>query len=125
MTIESKRIVGEVYDAIIAGRGEDVFGALHSEFRADIPPVVPWGGSHEAAAFGQVVLPRVLEVVDLSTLKVLSLLGENDNVFATATLTTRDGKAEILIGEHWTVREGKISNLRVFYFDPRPLIERS
>lgn len=124
MTEQSKRIVNGVYDAIIAGEAEQVFAALHPDFCAEIPPVVPWGGRHEGAdAFGRDVLPGVLGVVDMSTLQVRSLFGEGEKVFATATLKTKEHQNEILIGEEWTVSDGKIANLRVFYFDPRPLLK--
>ena len=123
MTEHSKRIVNRVYDAIIAGEAEQVFAALHPDFCAEIPPVVPWGGSHHGAvAFGRDVLPSVLGVVDMATLQVRSLFGEGEKVFATATLKTIDHLNEILIGEEWTVRDGKVASLRVFYFDPRPLL---
>ena len=54
-------------------------------------------------------------------MRLTSISSDGDDV--TALLTARSaGGDEIWMAEHWTLRDGKISHLRVFYYDGRPLL---
>ena len=50
----ARKLVQALYDAIAAGDVERFFGAMHSQFQAELPGYLPWGGIHnEPDAFNQ------------------------------------------------------------------------
>jgi hypothetical protein len=62
--------------------------------------------------------------IDLASIKLQALFGEGDKVFATATANALRSGEEFMIGEDWTVKDGKVYRLRLFYFDPTPAFGR-
>ena len=53
LSSDGKKVVQGLYDAIAAG-GQRFFGAMHSQFQAELPGYLPWGGIHnEPDAFTQ------------------------------------------------------------------------
>jgi ketosteroid isomerase-like protein len=111
-----------VYKALFAGDFATFKDATSDDFRADVMPAVPWGGVHHGAeAIRTDVLPALAAVIDFPTMRLISVSGDGDHV--AALLTARSvGGDEIWLAEHWTLSGGKLSHLRAFYFDARPLV---
>jgi hypothetical protein len=63
-------------------------------------------------------------MVDIGSIKLRSMFGEGDKVFATATANALSSGEEFMIGEDWTVKDGRVYRLRLFYFDPTPVFGR-
>jgi hypothetical protein len=44
LSSDDKKVVQGLHDAIAAGDVERFFGAMHSQFQAELPGYLPWGG---------------------------------------------------------------------------------
>src|SRR5271170_6058758 len=122
---DSKKTVQALYDAAAAGDVERFLGTMHPQFQAKLPGYLPWGGVHNGPdEFKTNVLLGMASTIDLGSLKLQSMFGEGDKVFATATAKALRSGEEFMIGEDWTVKDGKVYRLRLFYFDPTPVFGR-
>jgi ketosteroid isomerase-like protein len=118
---ENRDLVRGVYEASFGGNLNAIPNAMHEDFVEHVPPVLPWGGTHRGAApFTELVLPQLAAAVDLASLRLVSVSADGENVVALLTARSAGGD-ELWIAEHWTVREGKLWRLRVFYHDTLPL----
>lgn len=115
-------LVRRVYMALFDGDISVFKEATHADFETYVTPVVPWGGTHRGAgAILTDVLPQLGLVADVASMRIVSLSGDDHHVAALLTARSLGGD-EIWLAEFWTVRDGKISTLRAFYFDARPLV---
>jgi ketosteroid isomerase-like protein len=117
----NRELVRGVYQALFDGDVAVFKDATHDDFVTYVTPVVRWGGVHHGAeAILTNVLPPLAAVIDFASLRLISVSSDGDNV--AALLSARSlGDEEIWLAEHWTVRDGKIAQLRAFYFDARPI----
>jgi hypothetical protein len=56
--------------------------------------------------------------IDFGSLRLLGISADGDEVAVLLTARSAGGD-ELWMTEHWTLRDGKIGHLRVFYFDAR------
>jgi ketosteroid isomerase-like protein len=118
----NREIVRQVYDASFSGDARAFTDAMDEDFEESVPPVLPWGGIHRGPdSFINKVLPLLSAAVKFSTMKLVSLSADGDNVAALLTAESAAGD-ELWIAEHWTLRRGKLWRLRVFYHDTTPLV---
>jgi ketosteroid isomerase-like protein len=121
--LSSTAIVRRFYDTAGSGDVEACIATLHEDFEAEIPLCLPWAGLHRGrAAFRDNVLPHLSSILDLATLRVESLYGENDRAFATVTAVSLASGRTAIVGEDWRVTDQKLIALRVYYFDPGVLL---
>jgi hypothetical protein len=94
---------------------------MHDDFEEYVPPVLPWGGLHRGPeTFLTNVLPQLAAAVDFGSMRLVSVSADGDHVAALLTARSAGGD-ELWIAEHWTLRDGRLWRLRVFYHDTRPL----
>lgn len=118
---ESKDAVMRFYAAAASGDAVALAETVHEDFYAEAPPMLPWGGvTRGRDAVIARILPQLAAALNLETLKIESLYGEGDRVFVTITAETAGGEP-VMLGEDWTLRDGKPSAIRVYWFDPRPV----
>jgi len=119
---ESKQTVKAMYDAGVSGDSAGFFRVIHENAEVHEPPCLPYGGSYRGhGAIGSLAI-HIGKFLDLSTLKVDHMLAEGDLVLASVRVKTRSGN-EIEMLEQSRVRNGKIVDLRIFYFDPTVLLK--
>jgi ketosteroid isomerase-like protein len=117
----NRDVIRRVYEASFAGDTDAFPAAMHDDFEEYVPPVLPWGGIHRGpTAFANDVLPQLAAAVDFAGMRLISVSADGDHVAALLTTCTLSGE-ELWIAEHWTLRDGKLWRLRVFYHDTRPL----
>jgi len=120
---ESKDAVLRFYEAAASGDPDALAATVHEDFRAEAPPMLPWGGVTEGRdAVIARILPQLAANLDLETLKIASIYGEEEKVFVTITAETLRGEP-VMLGEDWTLRDGKPASVRVYWFDPRPITD--
>lgn len=121
---EAKTAVMKFYEAAASGDPVALAATVHEDFRTEAPPMLPWGGVTEGRdAVMARVLPRLAAAMNLDSIKMESIYGEGDKVFVTITAETVDGDP-VMLGEDWTLRDGKPAAVRVYWFDPRPVTSR-
>jgi ketosteroid isomerase-like protein len=117
----NRDVVCRVYEASFAGDTAAFPAAMDNDFEEYVPSELPWGGTHRGPiAFVNDVLPRLAAAVDFGRMRLVSVSADGDHVAALLTTYTLSGE-ELWIAEHWTLRNGKLWRLRVFYHDTRPL----
>ncbi|MGC0366696.1 ketosteroid isomerase-like protein [Rhodococcus sp. 27YEA15] len=122
---DNAAIVRRVYEAAFAGDATAFAAVMAEDFEEDVPPVLPWGGTHRGAdAFMNNVLPLLAGAVDFTSMKLISLAADGEHVAALLTAKSIEGE-ELWISEHWTMREGKAVHMRVFYHDTTPLLKNA
>ena len=117
----NRELVRRVYEALFDGDITVFKDATRDDFEAHVTPAVPWGGVHRGAeAILSNVLPQLAAALDFGSLRLTSISADGDDVIALLTARAAGGD-ELWMAENWTLRDGKIGCLRVFYYDARPI----
>jgi ketosteroid isomerase-like protein len=124
-TERNKAVVDAYYQAGKEGRLTDFALWLDSDFSVTAPDYLPWGGTHEGAAFFRdEVLPNLPATLDFSRFPYDVFVGEGEQVVALINIGVAGTDAMIKISEHWTVRNGKARSIWVAYFEPQALLDK-
>jgi SnoaL-like domain len=124
VSADPKAIVAAVYRAIAANDRDSFAPLVHPEIEVEQPPWLPYGGTHRGLdAVGEMFL-EVLKLIDVSRLEVCSLTAEGDTVWATFVVHSRDHGAPLLLAEEWGLEGERCYRLRVWHFDPRPVLRQ-
>jgi hypothetical protein len=111
---DCKQVIIGLYDAIAAVNLTGFLGALHPEFQAEPPGYLPWGGTlNGPGEFKSKALAGMASMINVGSVKLRDLYGEGDRVFVTATARALRTSEEFMIGEDWTVKNGKVYRLRL------------
>lgn len=120
---DSKDAVLRFYEAVASCDPSALAATVHADFRAEAPRMLPWGGVAEGRdAFLDRILPQLAANLNLETLKIASIYGEAEKIFATLTAETISGEP-VMLGEDWTLRDNKPASVRVYWFGPRPITD--
>jgi ketosteroid isomerase-like protein len=120
---EATREVIKRFYAAIAGWDEDELRAVvHQDAELHQPPTLPYGGVYRGLEemmplWKNIVLPSG----DKGNAYVDSMIVEGDRAVVIAG-NTRDGKPSLAC-EDYLVRDGQIVRIRMFWFDPTPVVE--
>jgi ketosteroid isomerase-like protein len=115
---ENKEIVRAAYEGMATGNPKAFFGALDPEIVIIEPDPLPYGGTYKGQAEVMEFMKGAAQVIDAgSKFEVETLTADEDRVVATLRVGLHSG-GESLLSEHWTMRDGKAIELRVFCFDP-------
>lgn len=118
----NRELVRRVYESLFDGDIILFKDATCGDFEAYVTPAVPWGGVHRGAeSILANVLPPLAAAIDFGSLRLVSISADGDNVAALLTALSISGE-EVWLAEYWTLRDGKITNLRAFYFDGRTVV---
>lgn len=119
----SKAKVLTMYAA--AGKGD--FATALSCMADDIaviePPYLPYGGTYRGKVEFQQLLAKISEHADLSAMKMEGVVAEGDTVFVCLQIGDRKTGKPLQLVERSIVRDGKIVEMKIFYFDAGAMIE--
>ena len=117
-----KAVVQRFYAAIGAWDEEGLRLVLHEDAELHQPPTLPYGriyrGPDEMMELWQSTILK-LHDPDSFVLECMAEDGEHVVVIATATM---QGKP-VAATEQYTVRDGRIARIRMFWYDPNPVAE--
>lgn len=120
---QGTRAVVERFYAALAGWDEDAVRAcLHEDAELHQSPALPFGGVYRGAdAMMPLWKDVVLRLADPESFRMEGFYvdGEVAVVVASAKAVI-EGEA-VLSCEEYTVRDGRIARIRVFWFDPAPV----
>jgi ketosteroid isomerase-like protein len=124
MSVQGKAVVDAYYQAGVRGDLPSFATFLHPDFKVTAPNYLPWGGTHNGAAFFRdQVLQHLPETLDFSRFSYDSLTAEGNHVVALINIGVVGTNAVIKISEHWNVESGKAVSIWVAYFEPQALLE--
>ena len=96
----------------------------HEDIVMEIPSYLPHGGIHRGLDAIKANMPKASSLVDWKTIKVESITAEGNLGVGVLRVKILDHEDEVIIAEHVTVHEGKISSLRLYAHDPGPFMAR-
>jgi ketosteroid isomerase-like protein len=125
MSVQGKAIVDAYYQAGVRGDLPSFAEFLHPDFKVTAPNYLPWGGTHNGAAFFRdQVLQHLPETLDFSRFSYDSLTAEGNHVVALINIGVVGTNVVIKASEHWNVESGKAVSILVAYFEPQALLEK-
>lgn len=125
MTDETRRVVTQMYDAAVSGDMAGFFACIDSEVVTHEPSFLPYGGSYAGiGALMELLSKEVSQHLDITQPKIDRIVADGDRAFTVIRLRCQATGEETLLAEEAVVRNGKVVELRVFYFDAGSLIER-
>jgi ketosteroid isomerase-like protein len=83
-------------------------------------PLLPYGGVYKGKqAIATMLAERILPLLDGSKTKMIApLMAADDRVISSWTVQAHRTGEVLRLLEHATIKNGKVVELRVFYFDP-------
>ena len=117
LTEQSKRIVEEMYAAGARNDFAGVMQCMDENVMVLEPPYLPYGGTYRGIAEFQKLLGIISEYADLSTVKLQYAIAEGERVMAVLNILDRKTGKQLHLAEQSTVKNGKVVEMRIFYFD--------
>jgi ketosteroid isomerase-like protein len=125
MSNSNKDIVLAFLDASVRGDKEAMRNLLHPDAQVIVADSLPYGGISEGPEGIIKLIRRVFKTWENTDVTVQQALDDGDHVVLLAEMTGRGratGKAfQMPIAEIWLLDNGKIKEVRPFYFDTKLL----
>ena len=115
-------LVRRFLDLVLEGKLEEARGCLHEEFVMHSPPGLPYGGDYYGpGGFGELA-QRLVAVVRTEQISTPEFRDAGDCVVVRApsrfTSRTSGKSVEMTVAQLYFVRDGKISEMDLYYKDP-------
>jgi ketosteroid isomerase-like protein len=125
LTDETRRVVTEMYGAALRGDLAGFFTYIDPGVVTHEPPFLPYGGSYSGLGSLMALLgEQVIRHLDITQPKIDRIVADGERAFTVIRLRCQATGEEALLAEEAVVRDGKVVELRVFYFDAGSLIEQ-
>ena len=115
---DNVEIVKGAYDALAAGNIQGFIGTFDPGVIVREPECLPYGGTFTGMQEVLGMFGKAGPILDSGKTVVEQLFGSGDHVAAVLRMPLRDGSAEAVLAEHWTMRDGKCVELDVYWRDP-------
>lgn len=113
----SRKVVADMYGAAMAGDMARLFSYFSSDVAVSEPPFLPYGGKHSGIASFQALFGEIAKYLDLSSLKLDSILADDDVAMAFMHVKAIKGGRDVQMAERLVIRDGKIAEIRIFFHD--------
>jgi hypothetical protein len=120
----NKRIVEGMYAAGARGDFQGVMACMDENVEVIEPPYLPYGGTYKGIAAFQKLLGIISEYADLTKIKVAYSVAENDRVIGILQILDRKTGKNLQLAEQSTLRNGKVVEMKIFYFDAGSLLAK-
>jgi ketosteroid isomerase-like protein len=124
MTLSTQKtaleVVSDMYAAAFQGNLDGMMDFVGEDFVLHEPTYLPWRGVYHGPAGFREELEAGGKLVDIPSVKLEYLFGDDERVAAVINVGLINGKRSIVI-EEWQVRDGKIRFGRAYWFDPSVL----
>lgn len=124
--MDAKVIVERFVGAFGDGRLDDALSLLHDDFVVHAAGGVPYSGDYHGAEGFSKLITKMLPVLELTPSPEMQYLVDGDKVvlYYSLTFTARASgeSVDMSVAEVFTVRDGLIAALDVFYKDPSAVV---
>lgn len=117
---DNERMVVDGLGGAIEGNIEALLAVLAPDVVVHEPEYLPYGGDYHGHEGFLTLQQRASEVLDVSSLKIHTAVANDERVVLLMTTAFVDGPGEQWLTEHWQVRDGKVVDIRVFWFGTPP-----
>jgi hypothetical protein len=108
-----------VLGALGAAKAGDINGflnAMHAEVRIHEPSYLPYGGLYVGAARFLELFGEAAKVLDLANIELISATADDGRTVLLMTVPLLSTGEVMYITEHWSVEDGLVTDVRVFWF---------
>ncbi len=120
---EANRLrVEGMYAAGARGDSQAVMACVDENVVVMEPPYLSFGGTYSGIAAFKELIATIGGVADVSQLEVVYTVAENDRVIGMLRFPDRKTGKPLQLLEQSTFRDGKIVEMKIFYFDAGSLI---
>jgi hypothetical protein len=123
LTDRNKALVRSFYEDGTNSEAKEYGQIFNPGFHVSAPDYLPWGGKSDLTGYLEDVLPQVTKVLDFKRCRIISLLGENEQIVIAIDIGLKGTENSVIISEHWEIREGKAHSLWVAYYEPQQLMD--
>lgn len=120
--MDARALVEKFVDAFGDGRLQDALGLLHDEFVVHAAGDVPYSGDYRGAEGFSELIAKIMAVLELTPSPDMQYIADGDKVVLyyrlTFTSRTFGNSVEMDVSEVFTVGDGLIAGLDVYYKNP-------
>jgi hypothetical protein len=120
--VDARALVEKFVDAFGDGRLQDALGLLHDEFVVHAAGDVPYSGDYRGAEGFSELIAKIMAVLELTPSPDMQYIADGDKVVLyyrlTFTSRTSGNSVEMDVSEVFTVGDGLIAGLDVYYKNP-------
>jgi ketosteroid isomerase-like protein len=113
----NKEVVLRAIDAIKTFDVDTFLDAFHAEVTIHEPEYLPYAGVYHGADGFHRLFTEAVKLVDVSSLDVVSATVDEERAVLLMTAELISTRERVHITEHWVLAEGKVVDVRVFWFD--------
>ncbi|MCZ4519463.1 nuclear transport factor 2 family protein [Rhodococcus ruber] len=121
-TDQTRKVINTFYTAIDNGEVREALGLLSDDFEVTQPPYLPYGGTHRGVPGLKAVFRAVGGWMIPASAEVQFVVVDGDTAVSTAHSRVIGTNAEVVAIEIWRVRDGELTECRVSFHDPRPIL---
>lgn len=122
LTAQSRSIVEQFYGAGLRGDIDTMMGLLSDDVVIHEPPFLTYGGEYHGKEGLQAIYEKVLQVTDVTKLKVHYFVVDGDRAIAIAGFPVNGDKDYTLFAEESRIVDGKIVEIQLYYHQPQSLL---
>ena len=117
---KNKQLLESLYERLLGGDLPGFLAGVDDDVVTHQSPLLPYGGVYKGKqALQSLLTERIFQLIDGSRIKMVApLMAGDDRVIASFTVPARRTGELLNLLEQATVNNGKVVELRVFYFDP-------
>jgi ketosteroid isomerase-like protein len=122
LTEQNRAVVQALYDAGARGDVPALMSCLAQDIVVHEPAFLPYGGRYVGQEAFLTMFSQINEHLDLSAITLDYLVADNERVIGVLRIPDRATGQDTVLAEQSTLRDGKIVDMRIFYFDPQSMI---
>ena len=115
--MRTRDVVARMYDAAAGGDLDGFFGAMSDDVVVREPRFLSYGGTYSGKDELVALVSKLAAEFDLSTLKAEYIVADGDRAFAVLRIGLAGSDESLVVAEESRVRDGKVTELRVFVHD--------
>ena len=117
---KNRQMLETMYACMLSGDLAGVLEGVSDDVITHQSPVLPYGGVyHGKQALASLLAETIFPLIDGAMIKMTApLMAADDRVIASFTVPARRTGKDLVLLEQSTLRNGKVVELRVYYFDP-------
>lgn len=117
---QHKDRVKTLLDGVAAGDIASFWEAMHPDVVLHEPPHLPYGGTYRGIEEFKRCFSPLVEVIDPGAIELVDLIVDGDIVVPLMKSKLVESGDDMYVMERWRLEDGKIREIRVFWFDTLP-----
>ena len=118
VTEASRKVVQSLYAAAISGEIAKVLSLLDEDIVCHESPSLPYGKDYCGHAGLRELFGPLPKYLAMEKIRIDHMVADGENVVVVISLPVRSTGVETMVSEHHRVRNGKVVEQRIFFFEP-------